>query len=385
MPIEIKATVWDRYVDDCFLIYEHSDEDFNLFFNKLNNMDPYIKFTCEKSMPGEQCGFDRDAMEVLPFLDLVVIRHFNSEDNVLSNKLSIYRKPTHSGAYIHSLSAQPLSTKRCVIRSLFLRAFRYCDTLFLGKEIERIYADFERLGYSKRFIDKAKLSAKKGRDNEIKIKNGLIPPKPPREKQPFHLVLPFHAQTKDLKYTCIEKGVEVIYTSKDSLGSRVTKRNKTPIDSGVYILPCNDPTCNKVYVGQSQDLHIRSGHHRAGIRGRTCLAKMASVKHQHRGTNYRLDPDKAIVPYRSTNRPHRLIVETSLITLCDTVKNTKASSCVKDQDIIGPIILAASNIDWKLLASVQPNFNLQIVPESQRKYFTHLTQTIMCHLERAIP
>ena len=120
MPIEIKATVWDRYVDDCFLIYEHSDEDFNLFFNKLNNMDPYIKFTCEKSMPGEQCGFDRDVMEVLPFLDLAVLRHLNSGDNVLSNKLSIYRKPTHSGAYIHSLSAQPLSTKRCVIRSLFL-------------------------------------------------------------------------------------------------------------------------------------------------------------------------------------------------------------------------------------------------------------------------
>ena len=72
MPIEIKATVWDRYVDECFVIYEHNDDDFDLFFSKLINMDPYIKFTCEKSKPGEQCGFGREITEVLPFLDLAV-------------------------------------------------------------------------------------------------------------------------------------------------------------------------------------------------------------------------------------------------------------------------------------------------------------------------
>ena len=230
------------------------------------------------------------------------------------------------------------------------------------------------MGYSRGFIDKAKLSAKKGRDNEIKIKNGLIPPKPPRIRQPFHLVLPFHTQTKHLKYSCIEKGIEVVFTSKDSLGGRVTRKNRTPIDSGVYILPCKAPTCNKVYVGQSQDLQTRSDDHRAGIRGRTCLAKMASVRHKHPGTSFRLDPDRAIVPYRSTNKPHRLIVETSLITLCDTVSNTKVSSCNKDMNTIGPIILAASNIDWKLLATVQPKFNLQLIPKSQRRYFSTQSQ-----------
>ena len=102
---------------------------------------------------------------------------------------------------------------------------------------------------------------------------------------------------------------------------------------------------------------------------------MASVKHQHRGNSYRLDPDNAIVPYRSTSKAHRLIVETSLITLCDTVSGTKVSSCNKDMKTIGPIILAASNIDWKLLASVQPAFNVQIIPRPHRKFFNLHTQT----------
>ena len=88
-----------------------------------------------------------------------------------------------------------------------------------------------------------------------------------------------------------------------------------------------------------------------------------------------IDPDNAIVPYRSTSKAHRLIVETSLITLCDTVSGTKVSSCNKDMKTIGPIILAASNIDWKLLASVQPAFNVQIIPRPHRKFFNLHTQT----------
>ena len=369
MPAEIKATVWDRYVDDCFVVYKHSDADFDRFFNVLNSLDPFIKFTYERSHTGDEADLGPDVEEALPFLDLVVIRHVNRESNTLSTKLAIYRKPTHSGTYIHSLSAQPLATKRSVIRSLFLRAFRYSDPLFLAKEIEKIYADFERLGYNRRFIDKAKISAKKGRDNEVKIRQGLMPPKPPRTKQPFNLIVPYHGQTKGLKQVCAERGVDVIHSSRDSLGSRIANRKKTPIDSGVYILPCKDPSCEKIYVGQSSDLPTRFDDHRAGIAGRNSLSKYASVRHTHPGTTYRMDPDNAIVPYRSTSKSHRLIIETSLIKLCNTVDHTKASSDPKDMDSLGPIILAASNIDWKLLATTQPSFNHRFIPKAYRRFF----------------
>ena len=139
-------------------------------FDLLNSYNPFIKFTYERSRPGVECGYGDEVIEALPFLDLMVTRHYNRTSKTLSNKLAIYRKPCHSGAYIHFLSCQPMSTKRSVIRSLFLRAFRYCDAVYLDKEIERIYADFTRLGYPRRFIDKAKISAKKGRDHEIAVK-----------------------------------------------------------------------------------------------------------------------------------------------------------------------------------------------------------------------
>ena len=103
-------------------------------------------------------------------------RHLDRPTSTLSNRLAIYRKPCHSSSYIHYLSAQPVSVKRSVIRSIFLRAYRYCDPLFLNNEIDRIYADFSRLGYNRRFIDKARRSAKEGHEHEVRFKNGEAHP-----------------------------------------------------------------------------------------------------------------------------------------------------------------------------------------------------------------
>ena len=135
MPDHLKATIWVRYVDDVFNVYHGSDEDFKRFFDLLNSWDNYIKFTYEESVTGVEIGLGEDVVEALPFLDLVVTRHLDRGTNTLSNKLAIYRKPCHKGSYIHYLSCQPVSVKKSVVRSIFLRAFRYCDTVFMNREI----------------------------------------------------------------------------------------------------------------------------------------------------------------------------------------------------------------------------------------------------------
>ena len=38
-------------------------------------------------------------------------------------------------------------------------------------------------------------------------------------------------------------------------------------------------------------------------------------------------------------------------------------------DVIGPIILGASPIDWRLLSTVHPTMPLNVVPRACRKYF----------------
>ena len=114
-----------------FAVYCGNEQNFKDFFDLLNSFDPYIKFTCERSRTGVECGFGSEVVEVLPFLDVMVTRHLDRTSETLSNKLAIYRKPCHSGSYIHFLSCKPMSTKRSVIRSLFLRAFRYCDAVLI--------------------------------------------------------------------------------------------------------------------------------------------------------------------------------------------------------------------------------------------------------------
>ena len=295
MPSRLKASVWERFVDDCFVVYGGSDEQFDVFLKKLNRLDDCIKFTCEMSKPGSEFDLNDDVVEAIPFLDLLVVRHFDRQTSTLSNRLAIYRKPCHSSSYIHYLSAQPVSVKRSVIRSIFLRAYRYCDTLFLDKEIDRVYADFSRLGYNRRFIDKARRSAKEGHDHEVRIKIGEARPKQPRQRQDYTLVIPFHRRTTSLRRLGHERGIDVVYTCKDSLGSRVAHKHHTHTNAGVYMIPCKQQTCEKIYVGQSQNIPVRMDDHAAAVRGVNSLQRTAVARHRH--DDYTLDSTKVVVPY----------------------------------------------------------------------------------------
>ena len=46
----------------------------------------------------------------------------------------------------------------------------------------KIYEDFGRLVYSRSFITKSKISAKEGRDSELRIRACTEPPRPLRER-----------------------------------------------------------------------------------------------------------------------------------------------------------------------------------------------------------
>ena len=367
IPDDIKATEWKRFVDDCFIVYEHSEDDFRKFLGMLNNLDPYIRFTCETATTGEEIGLSSEVLEALPFLDLMVIRHLDRTSNTLSNKLSIYRKPCHSGAYVHAFSCQPTSIKRAVIRNMFLRAYRYCDKLFLGDEERRIYDDFGKLGYNKKFIDKAKVSAKKGRNHEVRIREGLEEPKPPREKARFLLVSPYHRTARGTKHRLGQKGVDVAFSNRDSIMNRVTRKTPNPTKSGVYVLGCENLDCEEVYIGQSADIPLRVSQHdqarRAGNRSYT------SVRHSQL-LGHHLDTETNLAVYKSNCKTRRKIIETALISQCNTIQGNKGDTSVKDMDILAPMILKGAPIKWKALSIVQrSSLNPWAVPRKYRSFF----------------
>ena len=136
IPADMRPVVWLRYVDDVFCIYEDMSK-FDAFLSLLNGVNPAIQFTFELSRTERLfSGFPDlpdSVTELLPFLELNVMRLTNGNFT-----FSIYRKLVHVGSYLHAFSYQPLSQKSTVIRSLYLRAYRYCDTQFLKEEEQRI-------------------------------------------------------------------------------------------------------------------------------------------------------------------------------------------------------------------------------------------------------
>ena len=121
-------------------------------------------------------------------------------------------------------------------------------------ELNKIYEDFTRLGYKKRFIDKARLSAKQGHHREVRIKNGDDPPKQPRVRQEFTLVVPYHRRTRCLQRLSHERGIDVVFSSRDSIGRRITWNKRPRTEAGVYMIPCKQQTCEQNYVGHSQNI-----------------------------------------------------------------------------------------------------------------------------------
>ena len=218
----------------------------------------------------------------------------------------------------------------------------------------RYTKDFSKLGYSKNFITKARVSAKEGRNREIRIRMGLEQPKPPRERQRYHLGLKYHSAMNGLEHRLKQLGTEVTFSNKDSIISRISRKSNTlakPSNSGVYVISCKKDDCREIYVGQSMDIPTRLQQH-TDAKTRASMKYYASAKHTGRGHN----PDTAngFEVYKSDSLPHRLTVETCLLSISHTIKGNKASTSNRDMNILAPMILEKAPIKWNLLSEIKP-------------------------------
>ena len=89
-----KPLVWLRFLDDIFMIWNHSEEDLHNFVSKLNNFHETIKFTYSFSK------------EEATFLDV----NIKKKNNELET--SVHEKVTNCHQYIEFSSCHPLSCKK---------------------------------------------------------------------------------------------------------------------------------------------------------------------------------------------------------------------------------------------------------------------------------
>ena len=132
------------------------------------------------------------------------------------------------------------------------------------------------------------------------------------------------------------------------------------------MLTCNNDTCEQVYVGHSKDVPKRLSDHEAAAR----LEKSGYSSAQHsKRPNHHMITDRELTPYKSNSITHRLIVETCLISVCNTVKGNTASAA-KEIAPVAHMIIQGTPLDWELISLAQPNLDRKAIPKKHRSLFS---------------
>ena len=149
----LKPTVWWRYIDDIFMIWEHGMEHLDIFLNSLNNCHPTIKFKTE-------CV----SAERVNFLDVEVIR---CEDQLTTD---MYVKPTDNHQYLHASSCHVFHSKKSIPYSQALRLNRICPEVnYFDKRCNELESWLHKRGYNYKSVRNQILRARKFRRDELHL------------------------------------------------------------------------------------------------------------------------------------------------------------------------------------------------------------------------
>ncbi|XP_069461787.1 uncharacterized protein [Ambystoma mexicanum] len=138
-----KVVLWLRYIDDLFIIWDGTTEEW-LEFVKLLNVNEYnLQFT--------ECHSKTDIV----YLDILVTV---TADGLVTE---LYRKPTSSNTPLHAKSSHPTALKWSIPYGEFIRIRRNCSQLDTYDKICRDMAQkFLQRGYPKKVLERAYIKAR---------------------------------------------------------------------------------------------------------------------------------------------------------------------------------------------------------------------------------
>jgi hypothetical protein len=141
----IRPSIWLRYIDDIFLVWNHNEDELKRFIEHLNSCHPTIKFTAETST------------KQVNFLDTTVL--ISSEGKLYT---TLYSKPTDSHNYLRFDSAHPKHCKTSLPYSQFLRLRRICYHISdYDKNASMLASHFIRRGYPSDLIEEAAIKVRR--------------------------------------------------------------------------------------------------------------------------------------------------------------------------------------------------------------------------------
>jgi hypothetical protein len=136
--------IWLRYIDDCFCIFQGTEEELLAFIAHLNSCSPSIQFTTE---------YSKDEVNFLDTTIKIIDRMLISD---------LYCKPTDSHNYLQYSSAHPKKCKDSIPYSQFLRIRRICSRIEdFDKHVIIFSRHFHRRGYPSSLLQTAALNARR--------------------------------------------------------------------------------------------------------------------------------------------------------------------------------------------------------------------------------
>jgi hypothetical protein len=225
-----KPSCYFRFLDDIFIIWPHSQEEFTEFFEILNSHHESIKL--KASVQNQE----------IDFLDVTIFKGNRFEkDHNLDTK--VYFKPTNSRLLLHKNSYHPRHTFKNIIKSQILRYYRICSG---QKDFDQactgLFQSLRKRGYSGRFLRTIKAQTLSSFVSKFKSSKCL---------RPGCLTCPYLAETD---HVVSNKGSVIPLEHNLNCQSKQL----------VYVIKCKK--CGLMYVGQTgQELHKRLIEHRSSI------------------------------------------------------------------------------------------------------------------------
>ena len=246
--------IYLRYLDDIFIIWQHTLEDLHIFIDTLNSHDSSIKL---------QPTIDHTSVD---FLDVTIYKgHTYHTTGYLDYK--VFFKPTDTHQLLHAGSYHPPHTFKGVIKSQIFRFYRNCSSLdFFNQACSVLFKALLPRKYSIRLLRRMKSNT---------VRQIMFPPSSPdtltSPSRVYHYRPTFLSGTsmKCLKTRC---KLDIYVPDRGTFFGEQT-RNKYQMaenlncDSSniVYVITCKK--CRKQYVGETQNsLRQRAANHLSSIR-----------------------------------------------------------------------------------------------------------------------
>lgn len=239
-------------MDDTFCIWDHGENELDLFLNELNSYDSDIQFTMEK-----------EEQRKIPFLDVLCVR----ENHEI--KTTVYRKPTSTFRILDAQSGHTSSNKMGTLNCLITRALRICDDEYLEEELQLLESIFLKNGYSKSTISRAMDKAKQRMRETMATTGSGDPPNDDGKEKPHLMVLPFDKNLLKLMMPIKRKcNLKIITKPTNKLRKLlVHPKDPTPKEKRCHVVYSIPFTDGKTYIGETgRPLEKRLKEHQEAVK-----------------------------------------------------------------------------------------------------------------------